>query len=109
MEQLPTSTPTQRPVATNAAVIDTNSIAQKYEQNYPYNRLFPFTSSTVSVSYRLEPKRLYVSTVLDDPSSLSILESYLKKNNLRLSDLQNKGVSFIFERADSASEPFSRE
>ena len=109
LNQLSNSTSMSINYSTQSAVAESNSIGDKYDQNYPYNSIFPYRTSSFSVTYRLEPKKLYVVSTLDDVAASSSLDSYLKTHNLKLGDLFEKGVTVIFEQEEASQNPLSRE
>jgi hypothetical protein len=69
-----------------------SEVAKKFEDNYPYSDLFPYTSPSLIASYKTTPGILYVVTDLTIDKVESELDAYLQKNNLSLESLYAKSV-----------------
>lgn len=108
-DQYPPVTPVVSLDATKAAAVVKTTILSKYEQNYPYNQYFPYISETITASYKLEPRTLYIETTFDDQTALNMLEIYLKKFNVKLIDLKQRGVTVRIDRAPKSTDSLMRD
>ncbi len=87
-----------REVFINNTLTVSPQVLQKFNENYPAKNLFPYRSANLTADYSLEPKKINIllkSNTTKD-SALSEIDSYLKSRNESISNLQSKGVMFLF-------------